>query len=180
MEHVKLAGYNRELVNWQVDDQMYRDYVLSPTIELSTLPPPLEASARPRRNEVKAGNSLPGQSGATTGQLSTGFDRVLVDAPCSNTGVMRRRVDLRWRIRPDEIARLRTAQLDLLNRAAAAVKSGGVLVYSTCSLEPEENREVVKEFLTGYAGFKLEFEHELLPFVDDVDGAFVAVLVKER
>ena len=82
-------------------------------------------------------------------QLSTfnRFDRILVDAPCSNTGVMRRRVDLRWRISPEEIARLRDTQLDLLNQAAAQLKPGGVLVYSTCSLEPEENSEVVKQFL---------------------------------
>ena len=122
-------------------------------------------------------NSLPGQSGATTGQPSTGFDRVLVDAPCSNTGVMRRRVDLRWRIQPEEIERLRTAQLDLLQQAATQVKPGGVLVYSTCSLEPEENGEVVKQFLNEHADFKLESEHELLPFADQVDGAFVARLI---
>jgi 16S rRNA (cytosine967-C5)-methyltransferase len=113
-------------------------------------------------------------------RLSTNFDRVLVDVPCSNTGVMRRRVDLRWRIQPEEIERLRAMQQDLLNRVASAVKSGGVLVYSTCSLEPEENQEVVKEFLAGHAHFKLEFERELLPFVDNVDGAFVAALVKAR
>ena len=122
-------------------------------------------------------NSLPGQSGATTGQPSTGFDRVLVDAPCSNTGVMRRRVDLRWRIQPEEIERLRTAQLDLLQQAATQVKPGGVLVYSTCSLEPEENGEVVKQFLNEHADFKLESERELLPFADQVDGAFVARLI---
>ncbi len=69
------------------------------------------------------------------------FDRVLVDAPCSNTGVMRRRVDLRWRISPEEIARLRQTQLDLLKLAATKLKPGGILVYSTCSLEPEENSE---------------------------------------
>jgi 16S rRNA (cytosine967-C5)-methyltransferase len=108
------------------------------------------------------------------------FDRVLVDAPCSNTGVMRRRVDLRWRIQPKEIERLRIAQLDLLNQAAPQVKPGGVLVYSTCSLEPEENQEVVKQFLHERADFKLESERELLPFVDNVDGAFVAALVKAR
>jgi len=119
-------------------------------------------------------NSLPGQSGATTGQPSTCFDRVLVDAPCSNTGVMRRRVDLRWRIQPEEIERLRAAQLDLLKRAATQLKPGGVLVYSTCSLEPEENGEVVKQFLSDHAGFKLESERELLPFADGVDGAYVA------
>jgi 16S rRNA (cytosine967-C5)-methyltransferase len=122
-------------------------------------------------------NSLPGQSGATTGQPSTGFDCVLVDGPCSNTGVMRRRVDLRWRIQPKEIERLRAAQLDLLGQAATQVKPGGVLVYSTCSLEPEENGEVVKQFLSDHAGFKLESERELLPFVDNVDGAYVARMV---
>jgi 16S rRNA (cytosine967-C5)-methyltransferase len=97
-----------------------------------------------------------------------------VDAPCSNTGVMRRRVDLRWRIQPEEIERLRTAQLDLLKQAVTQVKPGGVMVYSTCSLEPEENQEVVKQFLNGHTGFKLESEHELLPFADNVDGAYVA------
>jgi len=109
-------------------------------------------------------------------QPSTGFDRVLVDAPCSNTGVMRRRVDLRWRIQPAEIQRLRNLQLDLLKQAAPRVKSGGVLVYSTCSLEPEENVEVVKQFLSEHAEFRLEYERELLPFVDNTDGAFVARL----
>jgi 16S rRNA (cytosine967-C5)-methyltransferase len=111
-------------------------------------------------------------------QPSTGFDRVLVDAPCSNTGVMRRRVDLRWRIQPEEIERLRAAQLDLLQQAATRVKPGGVLVYSTCSLEPEENQEVVKQFLAGHSGFKLESERELLPFADGVDGAYVARMKK--
>ncbi|MGH7989985.1 MAG: 16S rRNA (cytosine(967)-C(5))-methyltransferase RsmB [Limisphaerales bacterium] len=104
------------------------------------------------------------------------FDRILVDAPCSNTGVMRRRVDLRWRISPEEISRLQQTQLDLLKLAATKLKSGGVLIYSTCSLEPEENSEVVKEFLCEYKNFKLESEQELLPFADNADGAFVARL----
>ena len=106
------------------------------------------------------------------------FDRILVDAPCSNTGVMRRRVDLRWRIQPEEIKRLRTAQLDLLQQAATQVKPGGVLVYSTCSLEPEENGGVVEQFLSERADFKLDYEHELLPFVDNVDGAYVARILR--
>jgi 16S rRNA (cytosine967-C5)-methyltransferase len=105
------------------------------------------------------------------------FDRILVDAPCSNTGVMRRRVDLRWRISPEEISRLQQTQLDLLKLAATKLKPGGGLVYSTCSLEPEENSEVVKEFLREHAAFKLESERELLPFADNVDGAFVAKLI---
>jgi 16S rRNA (cytosine967-C5)-methyltransferase len=111
-------------------------------------------------------------------QQTTVFDRILIDAPCSNTGVLRRRVDLRWRIVPEEITRLRHTQLELLQQAAPKLKPEGVLVYSTCSLEPEENSEVVKEFLAAQAGFKLETERQLLPFADQVDGAFVACLKK--
>jgi len=107
------------------------------------------------------------------------FDRVLVDAPCSNTGVMRRRVDLRWRIRPEEIDRLRATQLDLLREAAAHLKPGGTLVYSTCSLEPEENENVVREFLTRELWFQLESQRELIPFTDRTDGAYVARLTKK-
>ncbi|MCB1128449.1 MAG: 16S rRNA (cytosine(967)-C(5))-methyltransferase RsmB, partial [Verrucomicrobiae bacterium] len=91
------------------------------------------------------------------------FDRVLVDAPCSNTGVMRRRVDLRWRIQPDEIGRLAALQGDLLHRSSLAVKPGGVLVYSTCSLEPEENRGVVDAFLSEHPQFELQEDRELFP-----------------
>jgi 16S rRNA (cytosine967-C5)-methyltransferase len=108
------------------------------------------------------------------------FDRVLVDAPCSNTGVMRRRVDLRWRISPEEILRLKKTQLDLLKLAATKLKPGGILIYSTCSLEPEENSEVVREFLRAHENFKLESERELLPFADHVDGAFAAKLLAQK
>jgi 16S rRNA (cytosine967-C5)-methyltransferase len=106
------------------------------------------------------------------------FDRVLVDAPCSNTGVMRRRVDLRWRIRPEEIKRLHRAQLELLHNAAECLKRGGTLVYSTCSLEPEENQQVSGEFLGSHPEFKLEDERELRPFADGVDGAYVVRLAR--
>jgi 16S rRNA (cytosine967-C5)-methyltransferase len=116
-------------------------------------------------------------SSALDPRLST-FERILVDAPCSNTGVMRRRVDLRWRISPEEILRLQQTQLDLLKLAATKLKPGGVLIYSTCSLEPEENSEVVKEFLREHENFKLESERELLPFVDNVDGAYVARILR--
>jgi len=104
------------------------------------------------------------------------FDRILVDAPCSITGVMRRRVDLRWLIQPSEIERLRATQLVLLKQAATVLKPGGVIVYSTCSLEPEENSELVKQFLAADSNFKLESERQLLPFADNVDGAYVGKL----
>jgi 16S rRNA (cytosine967-C5)-methyltransferase len=115
-------------------------------------------------------------SGSSLTLHSSTFDKVLVDAPCSNTGVLRRRVDLRWRITPEEIARLCRTQLELLKQASRAVRPGGVLVYSTCSLEPEENSEVVKQFLAEVSGFALERERMLTPCADGVDGAFVARL----
>lgn len=111
-------------------------------------------------------------------KLKFRFDRILVDAPCSNTGVLRRRVDLRWRIRAEEIERLRVQQLELLRKAAAQLAPKGTLVYSTCSLEPEENRDVVNAFLTAEPGYKLETERELIPFKDGVDGAYVAKLIR--
>ena len=109
---------------------------------------------------------------------SAGLIAFLIDAPCSNTGVLRRRVDLRWRVQPAEIERLRKGQAALLAQAAPRLKSGGLLVYSTCSLEPEENEEVVKDFLAAHQEFQLERQRQLLPFADKVDGAFVATLRK--
>lgn len=104
------------------------------------------------------------------------FDRILVDAPCSNTGVMRRRVDLRWRLQLSELARLRAVQLDLLERAIPRLLPDGRLVYSTCSLEPEENREVVQQVLAQHPALRLSTERTLTPFADGVDGAYVAVI----
>jgi 16S rRNA (cytosine967-C5)-methyltransferase len=108
------------------------------------------------------------------------FDRVLVDAPCSNTGVLRRRVEARWRVTPGEIERLRKAQLVLLRQAAPRVRPGGRLVYSTCSLEPEENEDLVRAFLSERADFQLIRQRTLLPFRDGVDGAFAAVMERTK
>ncbi len=132
--------------------------------------------ARPGQEGSGSKSALLDATRAGSGPLE--FDRILVDAPCSNTGVMRRRVDLRRRIRPEEFHRLHRAQVDVLNRAADQLKKGGTLVYSTCSLEPEENRQVVDEFLAAHAGFHMEEERALLPFVDGVDGAYVARMSK--
>jgi 16S rRNA (cytosine967-C5)-methyltransferase len=89
---------------------------------------------------------------------------------------MRRRVDLRWRVTLEELERLRKEQLDIMDRACRQIRKGGTLVYSTCSLEPEENSELIKEFLKEHPRFELKNERELLPFVDKVDGGYVARL----
>jgi 16S rRNA (cytosine967-C5)-methyltransferase len=104
------------------------------------------------------------------------FDRILVDAPCSNTGVMRRRVDLRWRIREEEIIRLQTMQIELLRQAALLLRPGGNLIYSTCSLEPEENDQVIERFVAEQPAFQIVKRRQLLPWVERVDGAYVANL----
>ena len=107
------------------------------------------------------------------------FDRVLVDVPCSNTGVLRRRVDLRWRLKLSEIRQLASRQLAFIRRAASAVKPGGTLVYSTCSLEPEENFAIAAAFLEEDARFRLISERQLTPYADSCDGAYVALLKRD-
>jgi 16S rRNA (cytosine967-C5)-methyltransferase len=107
------------------------------------------------------------------------FDRILIDAPCSNTGVLRRRVDLRWRIKETEITRLAAAQLNLLTKAAARLKPTGTILYSTCSLEPEENQSVIHKFLSAQADLHLDHERELLPVPNGVDGAYIARLIRQ-
>jgi 16S rRNA (cytosine967-C5)-methyltransferase len=83
------------------------------------------------------------------------FDRVLVDAPCSGLGTLRRDPDIRWRRQPGDLPQLAATQLDLLARVSPLVASGGRLIYSTCSSEPEENDDVVLAFLSRHPNFSL-------------------------
>ncbi len=92
------------------------------------------------------------------------FDTVFVDAPCSGTGVIRRQPDIRWNRRVEDLPGYQRTQLELLDAAAALVKpEGGVLVYATCSLEPEENEEVIRHFLRTHPGFAVERAKDFLP-----------------
>jgi 16S rRNA (cytosine967-C5)-methyltransferase len=84
------------------------------------------------------------------------FDRVLLDAPCSGTGTLRRNPEIRWRLTAGDLPRFADLQRSLLERAAERVRPGGRLVYATCSLEPEENEEVVEGFLRDNAAFRLD------------------------
>jgi 16S rRNA (cytosine967-C5)-methyltransferase len=91
------------------------------------------------------------------------FDAVLVDVPCSNTGVLGRRPEARWRLRPEDLRELGTLQTCLLRTALDRVRPGGAVVYSTCSIEPEENGAVVRSALRGAGDFLLEAEEEQTP-----------------
>ena len=104
------------------------------------------------------------------------FPKILVDAPCSNTGVLRRRPDARWNWSEAKLAALVKLQAEILDRAASLVAPGGLLVYSTCSNEPEENQEQVKAFLGRHPDFGLREERESIPIETDHDGAYAAAL----
>jgi 16S rRNA (cytosine967-C5)-methyltransferase len=102
------------------------------------------------------------------------FDRILIDAPCSNSGVMRRRVDVRWRLRPSDFARMPARQIEIVRRVLPLLKESGTLVYSTCSLEREENEEVVRHLAETMSSLRLEEERRSFPFRENFDGAFAA------
>jgi 16S rRNA (cytosine967-C5)-methyltransferase len=104
------------------------------------------------------------------------FDRILIDAPCSNTGVMRRRVDVRWRLKPDDFARMPNEQFAIVRNVLPLLAPGGVLVYSTCSIEPEENEQLVARITSAFPFLKVTETKSLLPFRDNFDGAFAAQL----
>jgi 16S rRNA (cytosine967-C5)-methyltransferase len=104
----------------------------------------------------------------TTGPLPfrAVFDRVLVDAPCSGLGTIRRDPDIRWRRTEDDLGPLRDRQVELLRRAATAVSPGGRLVYATCSSEPEENESVIQQFLVDEPAFSLLDLRGASPLID--------------
>ena len=118
-------------------------------------------------------------------------DRVLVDAPCSGLGVLRRKLDLRWRKRAEDLQKLPVLQSRILESAAACVRPGGVLVYSTCTMNDGENSQVIQQFLQAHQEFKAENLGnlcglsqpgpfiQLLPQKDELDGFFIARLRKE-
>ena len=104
------------------------------------------------------------------------FDAILLDVPCSNTGVLRRRVDARWRIQKVDLEDLIRIQNQILEQAVKCLKPGGRLVYSTCSIDAEENIELVTRFVESHSDLVLEKSEQLLPFRDRSDGAFAALL----
>jgi 16S rRNA (cytosine967-C5)-methyltransferase len=121
------------------------------------------------------------------------YDGVIVDVPCSNLGVLRRRADARWRIQGKDLERLAEIQLELLEKGAELVRPGGVLVYSTCTLTSEENEMVIDRFLSDHVDFEMgvvpdalpgTFRGESgtvssLPWKHGVDGAFAARLIRQ-
>jgi 16S rRNA (cytosine967-C5)-methyltransferase len=104
------------------------------------------------------------------------FDRVLLDPPCSDLGTLQSRPDVRWRKDPALIERVAGEQAELLEAAAAQVKPGGVLVYSTCTISARENEEQMRAFLDSHPDFRHDRTVHLLPHRDGTDGFFIARL----
>jgi 16S rRNA (cytosine967-C5)-methyltransferase len=104
------------------------------------------------------------------------LDAVLIDVPCTGTGTFRRHPDARWRLKVSDIAVMAAIQKSILRAAAPVVREGGLLIYSTCSLEPEENDEQVDAFLAGNPGWKLEPPPEDAVSSDVLDGGKLRVL----
>lgn len=102
------------------------------------------------------------------------FDKVLLDAPCSGTGTLRRNPEIRWRLAEDDIRKFAETQTRFLTNAAEVVKPGGRLVYSTCSVEREEDEEVIEEFVTRDKRFKLVSTERTWPQREGCDGFFIA------
>ena len=117
---------------------------------------------------LDAGETLPFASGS--------FDRVLVDAPCSGTGTLRRNPEIRWRLSPEDIPNFAAAQKQFLRNAAEVLKPGGRLVYSTCSVEREENEEVISDFLQTHPDFTALKTLRTWPHHEGSDGFFMCVL----
>ena len=108
------------------------------------------------------------------------YDAVMLDAPCSNTGVIQRRTDVKWRLKEQDIENCAKLQQQLIHSAARFVKPGARLVYSTCSIEPLENRQIIDDFLASKSGqaFELTGEEISVPWKSGHDGASVFLLEK--
>lgn len=121
------------------------------------------------------------------------FDRVLVDAPCSGLGTLTKKPDIKWKKDFGDIRKINNLQYDLIQKASELVKVGGAVVYSTCTIEPEENFQIVKKFLENNPGFELvnlkdEFNNDLvdehgclqtLTSKHRMDGAFAAKIIRK-
>lgn len=114
--------------------------------------------------------------GSWAQKVPEGFDRILLDVPCSNTGVLRRRVDVRWRLEPGFLTEITKRQETLLRNLLPLLRPGGRLVYSTCSIEPEENADVVRAVLASMEGFRQLHTKSLVPHESGTDGAWCSLI----
>ena len=151
------------------------------------------SGASPRTSAAPAAGASTRSSPTRSRRRSGRSSAVLLDAPCLGTGTFARHPDARWRVTPEALATLVERQAELLDHAAAAVAPGGLLLYSTCSIEPEENAQQVERFLARHPEFRREPSETfpadpdspegdlmILPQRHQMDGAFAARLRRTR
>jgi 16S rRNA (cytosine967-C5)-methyltransferase len=125
--------------------------------------------------------AVPRTEGDAEGRGEAPFDRVLVDPPCSGLGTLQARPDLRWRVTPESVGELASAQAAILAAGAEAVRPGGVLVYSTCTISPTENERQIATFLQSHPDFaETEPAVTTMPHRDHTAGFYIARMRRGR
>ena len=137
---------------------------------------------RARRNKVHNIDTRVIDSTKPIKKLYNKADRVLIDAPCSGIGVLRRNPDSKWKLQPEFLDNIKKVQQDILQKYSKMVKSGGKLVYATCSVLPSENQNQITEFLVSESGkdFKLIKDNKVFAHTSGFDGFYMALLEKNN
>ena len=141
-----------------------------------------ELKRRAKRNGAHNIETRLIESTKTIKKLYNKADRVLIDAPCSGLGILRRNPDAKWKLQPDFINNIKLTQQEILQQYSRMVKAGGNLVYATCSILPSENQEQVEKFLTSESGKDFTFvkDQKILSHQSGYDGFYMALLEKKN
>ncbi len=135
-----------------------------------------ELKRRAKRNGAHNIETRVIEGSKTIKKLKGTADRVLIDAPCSGLGVLKRNPDAKWKLQPEFIDKIKQTQAEILQSYATMLKNGGKMVYATCSILPSENEEQVEKFLKHNPEFTLEKEYKILPSKSGFDGFYMALI----
>lgn len=139
-----------------------------------------ELKKRAKRDGVHNIETRPIQGTKSIKKFKGKADRVLIDAPCSGIGVLKRNPDSKWKLNDDFLDRIRNTQAEILDQYASMVKAGGKLVYATCSILPSENEKQVEKFLKNHQEFVLKKDKKVSPAATGFDGFYMALLEKKK
>jgi 16S rRNA (cytosine967-C5)-methyltransferase len=135
-----------------------------------------ELKRRAKRDGVSIIETRLIESSKTIKKLGESADRVLIDAPCSGLGILKRNPDIKWKLSQESIDSIRSEQAKILSDYSVMVKKGGSIIYATCSILPSENERIVKTFLSEHPNFKKVNEKRILPSESGFDGFYMAMM----
>jgi 16S rRNA (cytosine967-C5)-methyltransferase len=113
-------------------------------------------------------------------KLKDSADAVLIDAPCSGIGVLKRNPDSKWKLQPEFLDTIRNTQAEILDSYSRMVKPGGKLVYATCSILPSENQHQIEKFLETHTDFSFVSDKKVLPSKSGFDGFYMALVERNK